>query len=83
MRKNPSACGNSGTRRCRFPGAARDRLERTIGTTLASGPCRQSYSNREDSMIGYASAYVVAICAMLFAAISALSLIHAVKHLDS
>jgi hypothetical protein len=34
-------------------------------------------------MIGYASAYVVAIGAMLFAAVRALSLIYAVKHLDS
>ena len=34
-------------------------------------------------MTQYASAYVVAVCAMLFAAVSALSLIYVVKHLDT
>ena len=34
-------------------------------------------------MTGHASAYLVAVCAMLFAAVSALSLIYAVKHLDA
>ena len=34
-------------------------------------------------MTGYAGAYVMAVCAMLFAAISALSLIYTVKHLDT
>ena len=34
-------------------------------------------------MTGYASAYIVAAGAMLFAAISALSLVYAVKHLDT
>ena len=34
-------------------------------------------------MIGYASAYMVAIGAMLFAAVTALSLMYTVSHLDS
>ena len=33
-------------------------------------------------MTGYAAAYVVAAAAMLFAAVSALSLIYTVNHLD-
>jgi hypothetical protein len=52
------------------------------GTQLASSLLAGCHERKDHTMSGAAAAYLVAISAMLFSALSALTLINAVKHLD-
>jgi hypothetical protein len=52
------------------------------GTQLAGSLLADCHQRKDHTMSGAAAAYVVAISAMLFSALSALALINTVKHLD-